>query len=57
MDVFSAIEKRRAVKHFDPDYRMTQEEIDRLISGPGKGRLPDTGVTRPSRSSNSYCRR
>jgi nitroreductase len=26
-----AIETRRAVKHFDPDHRMTEEEIARLI--------------------------
>lgn len=32
MDTFSAIEARRAVKHFDPEHRMTQEETDRLLS-------------------------
>ena len=31
MDVFAAIEGRRAVKHFDPDHRMTEEEIERLL--------------------------
>jgi len=31
MDVFGAIEGRRAVKHFDPDHRMTEEEIERLL--------------------------
>ncbi|MFQ5586501.1 MAG: nitroreductase family protein [Thermodesulfobacteriota bacterium] len=32
MDTFTAIEKRRAVKHYDPDHRMSEEEIDRLLS-------------------------
>ena len=32
MDTFTAIEKRRAVKHYDPDHRMSAEEIDRLLS-------------------------
>ncbi|HPO89641.1 MAG TPA: nitroreductase family protein, partial [Victivallales bacterium] len=31
MNVFSAIEKRRAVKHFDPNHKMTDEEINKLI--------------------------
>jgi nitroreductase len=31
MDVFEAIYQRRAVKHFDPQHVMTDEEIDRLI--------------------------
>jgi nitroreductase len=31
MDTFTAIEQRRAVKHFDPTHRMTDEEIRRLI--------------------------
>lgn len=32
MDVLQAIESRRSVKHYDPAHRMTQEEIDRLLS-------------------------
>jgi len=32
MDTFKAIETRRAVKHFDPDHRMTQQEIEKLMS-------------------------
>lgn len=32
MSVATAIETRRAVKSFDPEHRMTQEEIDRLMS-------------------------
>lgn len=31
MDTFDAIYQRRAVKHFDPEHRLTQEEIDRLL--------------------------
>jgi len=31
MDTITAIETRRAVKGFDPDHRMTEEEIDRLM--------------------------
>ena len=31
MDLFEAIETRRAVKHFDPDHRMEDAEIQRLI--------------------------
>lgn len=31
MDTFTAIEQRRAVKHYDPTHRMTDEEIRRLI--------------------------
>lgn len=31
MTSIEAIESRRAVKHFDPDHRMTEEEIARLI--------------------------
>lgn len=31
MDVFEAINTRRAVKHFDPEHRLTQAEIDTLI--------------------------
>jgi len=32
MDTLAAIEARRAVKHFDPNHEMTEEEIDRLMS-------------------------
>ncbi len=32
MDVFTAIETRRAIKQFDPHHRMTEEETDRLLS-------------------------
>lgn len=32
MDIMQAIETRRAVKGFDPRHRMTDEEIDRLLS-------------------------
>ncbi len=32
MEVFDAIKARRAVKHFDPDHEMTDEEITRLLS-------------------------
>ncbi len=31
MNVFEAIESRRAVKHFDPEHRMDDAEIERLI--------------------------
>ena len=31
MNVFEAIETRRAVKHFDPNHEFTEEEITRLI--------------------------
>ena len=31
MDTFEAIRTRRAIKHFDPDHRMSQEEIDQLL--------------------------
>jgi nitroreductase len=31
MDVFEALSARRAIKHFDPDHRMTDEEVERLI--------------------------
>jgi nitroreductase len=31
MDVFEAIYGRRAIKHFDPDHRMTEEEITKLF--------------------------
>jgi len=32
MDVSRAIEERRAVKHFDPNHAMSDEEIDQLMS-------------------------
>ncbi|TBR10099.1 MAG: nitroreductase family protein [Candidatus Nitrosotenuis sp.] len=32
MDTFDAIEKRRAIKYFDPQYQMTPEEINKVLS-------------------------
>ncbi len=32
MDVIKAIEARRAVKHYDPNHRMTEVEIEKLMS-------------------------
>lgn len=32
MDTFDAIEKRRAVKYFDPQYQITPEEVNRILS-------------------------
>lgn len=32
MDVFSAIESRRAVKHFDPEHQMSETEVERLMA-------------------------
>jgi len=32
VDTFDAIEKRRAVKHFDPNHTITQDELDRILS-------------------------
>lgn len=32
MDVFTAIENRRAIKNFDPAHRMTEDEISKLLS-------------------------
>lgn len=32
MEVFEAIEKRRAVKHYDPNHKMTPAEIEQLLS-------------------------
>ncbi len=32
MDVISAIEKRRAVKHYDQKHHMTDEEVDKIMS-------------------------
>ena len=31
MNVIDAIETRRAVKHYDPEYQLTDEEIERLL--------------------------
>jgi nitroreductase len=32
MDLFTAVETRRSVKHYDPQHKMTEEEIERLLS-------------------------
>jgi len=32
MDTFDAIEKRRAIKYFDPQYQMVPEEINKILS-------------------------
>ena len=32
MDVFEAINSRRAIKHFDPDHQMTEKEIEKLMT-------------------------
>ena len=32
METFTAIKTRRAVKHYDPKHRMTEEEINQLMS-------------------------
>lgn len=32
MDTFTAIETRRSIKHYDPDYTIGQDEIDKLMS-------------------------
>ncbi|MFM7862527.1 MAG: nitroreductase family protein [Candidatus Nitrosotenuis sp.] len=32
MDVFEAIEKRRAIKNFDPNHVMSRQEIDKILS-------------------------
>lgn len=32
MYTFDAIEKRRAVKHFDPQHQMTSEEINKILA-------------------------
>lgn len=31
MSVFNLIEKRRSIKHFDPDHKMSEQEFDKLI--------------------------
>ena len=32
MDTFDAIEQRRSVKHYDPNHKLTEEEIEKLMS-------------------------
>ena len=32
MNTFEAIEKRRAIKHYDPDHRLGEDEINKLMS-------------------------
>ena len=32
MDTFDAIEQRRSVKHYDPNHKFTEEEIEKLMS-------------------------
>lgn len=32
MEVFEAIEKRRSVKHYDPNHEMSKEEVDKILS-------------------------
>jgi len=32
VDVFEAIAQRRAIKHFDPEHRLTDEEVDKLMT-------------------------
>ena len=32
MDVFTAVETRRAVKHFDPNHKMSEDEIKKILS-------------------------
>ena len=32
MNTFEAIETRRSVKHYDPKHRMTDKEIEKLLS-------------------------
>lgn len=32
MDTFSAINSRRSVKHYNPEHRMSDEEIHQLLS-------------------------
>jgi len=32
MDAFDAIKERRSVKHYDPDHKLTDEEINQLLS-------------------------
>ena len=32
MDTFEAIEKRRSIKHFDPNHSLTKQEINKILS-------------------------
>ncbi|MFM8659202.1 MAG: nitroreductase family protein, partial [Candidatus Nitrosotenuis sp.] len=32
MDTFEAIESRRAIKNFDPNYTIPKQEIDKILS-------------------------
>ncbi|NDF25676.1 MAG: nitroreductase family protein, partial [Thaumarchaeota archaeon] len=32
MDTFEAIESRRAIKSFDPNYTIPKQEIDKILS-------------------------
>ncbi|RKZ84941.1 MAG: nitroreductase family protein [Candidatus Parabeggiatoa sp. nov. 1] len=32
METFTAVETRRAIKHYDPEHRMTEDEINKLMS-------------------------
>ncbi len=32
MDTFAAIEARRAVKHYDPEHQLTDQEVEKLLS-------------------------
>ncbi|RKZ41114.1 MAG: nitroreductase family protein [Gammaproteobacteria bacterium] len=32
METFSAIETRRAIKHYEPEHRMTKDEVNKLMS-------------------------
>ena len=32
MDTFDAIKERRSVKHYDPDHRLTDDEVNQLLS-------------------------
>jgi len=32
MEIAAAVQERRSIKHFDPDHRMTEDEIERLLS-------------------------
>ena len=32
MDTFDAIKERRSVKHYDPDHKLTDEEVNQLLS-------------------------
>ena len=32
MDTFDAIKKRRAVKHYDPNHKLSNDEINQILS-------------------------